>query len=604
MPARPARVARRQRGAVAHEPEAGVAQPALERVGPQLGRRRRTPGRGPPSPGDQTADRNRSSRDERVRVGHERRRARARRDGAPGGSAHAVVAASSASPVAAGLRRRSRRCRRRWRRRRCRRRPVPSPSVAVGVTVGAVAVHRDGERVAELPLAVDVVVRDAHGVRRYPCVATANPSGRTASDATTYDRRDGRHARAAPPRRERLEPGEPVHGMGRRRPHRQGRDRGRRAAATLLVEHDLLPDVVHTSLQRRAIRTAELALDVGRPAVDPGAPVVAAERAALRRAAGQGQGADAGRVRRGAVHALAPLLRHAAAAARPTTTSGRSSTTPATPRCRRRSARARSASPTSSCACCRTGTTPSSPTCQAGVDRARRRPRQQPAGADQAPRRDGPRRPSSGSTCPTGIPLRYDLDDDLRPLDGRRPVPRSRRRGGGHRGGQEPGPALTGRAASSVVTRSPRTRTVTRHGQQEGIRRPPPQRAAVRRLHAQGARTHRPGGRRDHDDRGQPARRPGPDRAGGVRRPRRRGHRQAQRPQGRHARARARSSASCRCSTTARARRPWCARPTARCSSSPSATSSPCSTTSRRSPTSCSPSLAGRIRELDRQYYG
>jgi 2,3-bisphosphoglycerate-dependent phosphoglycerate mutase len=29
---------------------------------------------------------------------------------------------------------------------------------------------------------------------------------------------------------------------------------------TLLVEHDLLPDVVHTSLQRRAIRTAELAL--------------------------------------------------------------------------------------------------------------------------------------------------------------------------------------------------------------------------------------------------------------------------------------------------------------------------------------------------------
>jgi len=29
----------------------------------------------------------------------------------------------------------------------------------------------------------------------------------------------------------------------------------------LLVEHDLLPDVVHTSLQRRAIRTAELTLD-------------------------------------------------------------------------------------------------------------------------------------------------------------------------------------------------------------------------------------------------------------------------------------------------------------------------------------------------------
>ena len=30
---------------------------------------------------------------------------------------------------------------------------------------------------------------------------------------------------------------------------------------TLLVEHDLLPDVVHTSLQKRAIRTAQLALE-------------------------------------------------------------------------------------------------------------------------------------------------------------------------------------------------------------------------------------------------------------------------------------------------------------------------------------------------------
>jgi 2,3-bisphosphoglycerate-dependent phosphoglycerate mutase len=34
-----------------------------------------------------------------------------------------------------------------------------------------------------------------------------------------------------------------------------------RRGGELLVEHGLLPDVVHTSLQRRAIRTAELALD-------------------------------------------------------------------------------------------------------------------------------------------------------------------------------------------------------------------------------------------------------------------------------------------------------------------------------------------------------
>ena len=85
---------------------------------------------------------------------------------------------------------------------------------------------------------------------------------------------------------------------------------------SLLAEAGVLPDVVHTSVLRRAITTANLALDGCRPALDPGAPLLAAERAALRRPAGQGQEADARRVRRGAVHALAPLLRHPAAADR------------------------------------------------------------------------------------------------------------------------------------------------------------------------------------------------------------------------------------------------------------------------------------------------
>ena len=67
----------------------------------------------------------------------------------------------------------------------------------------------------------------------------------------------------------------------------------------------------------------------------------------------------------------------------------------------------------------------------------------------------------------------------------------------------------------------------------------------------------------------------------------RRSHGQAQQPQDRHARRPAPSSASCRCSTTARARPPRSARPTARCSSSTSAASSASSTTSRRSRTSC-----------------
>ena len=53
-----------------------------------------------------------------------------------------------------------------------------------------------------------------------------------------------------------------------------------------------------------------------RAELDPGAAVVAPERASLRRSAGKEQGADEARVRRRAVHALAPLLRRAAAAPR------------------------------------------------------------------------------------------------------------------------------------------------------------------------------------------------------------------------------------------------------------------------------------------------
>ena len=51
-----------------------------------------------------------------------------------------------------------------------------------------------------------------------------------------------------------------------------GRGRGparRRAAARA----GLLPDVVHTSVLRRAIRTGETRAARGRPALDPGAPL-------------------------------------------------------------------------------------------------------------------------------------------------------------------------------------------------------------------------------------------------------------------------------------------------------------------------------------------
>ena len=54
-----------------------------------------------------------------------------------------------------------------------------------------------------------------------------------------------------------------------------------------------------------------------RTLVDPGTPVVAVERAALRRAAGKEQGGNRGAVRRRPGEGLAPLLRRAARPARP-----------------------------------------------------------------------------------------------------------------------------------------------------------------------------------------------------------------------------------------------------------------------------------------------
>ena len=96
-------------------------------------------------------------------------------------------------------------------------------------------------------------------------------------------------------------------------------DKGAAEAARggrLLAEAGVLPDLLHTSLLRRAIRTAQVALEGCERSLDPGPPVVAAQRASLRRAAGQGQGRDARGVRRGAVHALAPVVRRPAAADR------------------------------------------------------------------------------------------------------------------------------------------------------------------------------------------------------------------------------------------------------------------------------------------------
>jgi 2,3-bisphosphoglycerate-dependent phosphoglycerate mutase len=56
----------------------------------------------------------------------------------------------------------------------------------------------------------------------------------------------------------------------------------------LLTEAGILPDIVYTSRQKRAIITANLALEAAQ---------LASERAPLRRTAGQGQGPDARRIR-------------------------------------------------------------------------------------------------------------------------------------------------------------------------------------------------------------------------------------------------------------------------------------------------------------------
>src|SRR5262249_31544406 len=97
-----------------------------------------------------------------------------------------------------------------------------------------------------------------------------------------------------------------------------GADEARQGGRDLLAA-GIMPDGVHTPLQQRAIRTLPLRPARPRrevPALPTGPAVVEVERAALRRAAGVGQGEDARGVRRGEVHALAPQLRHPAAAAR------------------------------------------------------------------------------------------------------------------------------------------------------------------------------------------------------------------------------------------------------------------------------------------------
>src|SRR5450756_958752 len=126
-----------------------------------------------------------------------------------------------------------------------------------------------------------------------PCTTWQTPRTTCRGDPAGWSH--DRDPRAAPPWRERMEQVQPVHRLGRCRPVREGRARGatRRRAADRAR-----PAARHTAHVRATARHPHRPdrAGRGRPAVDPGAALLAAERTALRRPAGQEQEADAGRV--------------------------------------------------------------------------------------------------------------------------------------------------------------------------------------------------------------------------------------------------------------------------------------------------------------------
>ena len=189
-------------------------------------------------------------------------------------------------------------------------------------------------------------------------------------------------------------------------------DKGRAEATRggeLIAEADVLPDVLHTSVLRRAITTAHLALD----ACDRHwIPVRRSWRLNERHYGalqGKDKKADARGVRRGAVHALAALLRHPAAADRRRRRVVPGRRRRATPTSPTRSCRAPSASRTWSQRMLPYWYDAIVPDLRSGQDRLRRRARQLPAGAGQAPRRHvrgGRRRAQHPHRHPAGLPAR------------------------------------------------------------------------------------------------------------------------------------------------------------------------------------------------------
>ena len=179
---------------------------------------------------------------------------------------------------------------------------------------------------------------------------------------------------------------------------------------------------------------------------------LAAQRAPLRRAPGQGQEADPRAVRRGAVHAVAPLLRRAAAADRRPTTSTRQARRPALRRARRRDAGDRVPQGRRRADDALLG--------ERDPDRPARRPDRLVAAHGNSLRAlvkhlDGISDDDiAGLNIPTGMPLVYELDDDFRPVTpgGRYLDPEAAAEAA--RGRRQPGPLTRAGPAQSATRES------------------------------------------------------------------------------------------------------------------------------------------------------
>ena len=187
----------------------------------------------------------------------------------------------------------------------------------------AVVSHRSGE--TEDPFIADLAVATNAGqiktgsasrtdriASTTSCCASKRNSARPRCSPAER-RTAGEETRTGAPRRKHLEQGKPLHRLDRRGPVARRAARKPRKAAQVLKTEGYVFDVAYTSrAQARHPHPVDRAGRDG-PDVDSGAPLLAAERAPLRRAAGSEQGGDGGEVRRGPGQDLAPQLRHSAA---------------------------------------------------------------------------------------------------------------------------------------------------------------------------------------------------------------------------------------------------------------------------------------------------